>query len=120
MKATLLPYFALTCSATSTTGPQTRLWQSCGVANTSTIGFLPSTSAKLTSCMSLGGTRVSILERLPATSVLVGVVIRGGLVPTSGGRSLALAPPSVEAAVLGSRLASLTAPTFTPAGEATT
>ena len=36
----------LTCSTTSTTGPQTRLWHSAGVAKVSTTGFLPTTSAK--------------------------------------------------------------------------
>jgi len=32
MKSTLLPYSDFTCSATSTTGPQTRLWHSADVA----------------------------------------------------------------------------------------
>ena len=33
------PTFAATCSSTSTTGPHTRLWHSCGVANMSTTGL---------------------------------------------------------------------------------
>jgi len=45
MNATLLPNDALTCSATSTTGPQTRLSQNRGVANKSRIGSFPSASA---------------------------------------------------------------------------
>ena len=38
MKSARLPYSDFTCSATSVTGPQTRLWQSAGVANRSTTG----------------------------------------------------------------------------------
>ena len=58
MKVISSPYLARICSATSVTGPQTRDSHSCGVANSSATGFLPTTSAKL-SCMSLAGSRVS-------------------------------------------------------------
>ena len=37
----LVAVLRLSWSATSTTGPQTRDWQSCGVANRSATGFLP-------------------------------------------------------------------------------
>ncbi len=79
----------LTSSAMSVTGPHTRLWQSSGVANTSTIGFLPIASRKLTSCMSSCGARVSIEAMSPFTDATVGVSIAGGLSPTAGTGSCA-------------------------------
>jgi hypothetical protein len=75
---------ALTCSAMSTTGPQTRTWQSAGVEKMSMIGRLPRTSAKLSSCIVPGGTRVSIDFTSPPADCTVGVSIFGGLSPTSG------------------------------------
>jgi hypothetical protein len=79
MNSASSPYRALSSSATSTTGPHTRLWHRRGVANTSTTGFLPTTSAKSCSCMVEGGTRVSIDSRSPPASASVGVWINGAL-----------------------------------------
>ena len=84
MNAAPLAPRALTCSAMSTTGPHTRLWHRAGVANSRTVGFLPTTSAKSSSCMVDGGTRVSIEDRLPETEAFVGVWIFGARSPTSG------------------------------------
>src|SRR3954466_2774260 len=84
MNSTLSPYLALSCSATSVTGPQTRDWQSCGVENSSATGFLPSTWSSESLCMSLGGTRVSSSFSLPFTEASVSVATRGGDSPTSG------------------------------------
>src|ERR1700754_3392476 len=93
MNDTLSPTLAWTSSTTSTTGPQTRLWQSCGVANVSTTGFLPTTSAKSSfSSDGAGGTRVSIFATSPATSAGVSVWITGALSPTPGGGTLC--PPT--------------------------
>src|SRR3712207_8232412 len=58
-----------TCSTTSTTGPQTRLWHSSGVEKVITTGFLPTTSAKSSaSSSSAGGTRAVSCSPLPARS----------------------------------------------------
>src|SRR5690242_974203 len=84
MNSILSPYLAFSCSATSVTGPQTRDWQSCGVENSSATGFLPSTLSNDSSCMSLGGTRVSRSFTLPLTEASVSVATRGGVSPTSG------------------------------------
>ncbi len=84
MKSAFGSYLSATCWATSTTGPQTRLWQRAGVAKTRTIGFLPRTSAKSTLCIWSGGTRVSIFSRSLPTSAAVSVVIFGGRSPTFG------------------------------------
>src|SRR3954469_23523978 len=85
MNETLSPTVAWTCATTSTTGPQTRLWHSCGVANVSTTGFLPTTSAKSSlSSDGAGGTRVSIFATLPATSAGVSVWTTGALSPGPG------------------------------------
>src|SRR5689334_23901034 len=86
MNETLSPTLAWTSSTTSTTGPHTRLWHSCGVANVSTTGFLPTTSAKSSfSSDGAGGIRVSIFDTSPATSAGVSVWITGALSPTPGG-----------------------------------
>jgi hypothetical protein len=45
MKVIWSPYLAFICSSMSVTGPHTRDWHSCGVANSSATGFLPTTSA---------------------------------------------------------------------------
>src|SRR5262245_3166797 len=84
MNSILSPYFAFSCRATSVTGPQTRDWHSCGVENSSAIGFLPSTLSNESLCMSLGGTRVSSNFSLPLTEAIVSVATRGGAAPTSG------------------------------------
>src|SRR3954469_14743875 len=84
MNSILSPYLALSCIATSVTGPQTRDWHSCGVENSSATGFLPSTWSNESSCMSLGGTRVSSSFSLPLTEASVSVGTFGGLSPTSG------------------------------------
>ncbi len=84
MNATSSPYSALTCSATSTTGPQTRLRQSAGVAKRRTTGFSPRTSARSSPCIELGGVRVSIDSTSPPTSASVGVCISGAGSPTLG------------------------------------
>src|SRR5215212_2999576 len=78
------PYLALSCSATSVTGPQTRDWHSCGVENSNATGFLPSTWSNESACMSLGGTRVSSSFSLPLTDASVSVATFGGVSPTSG------------------------------------
>ena len=83
MKATSSERSRLTCSAMSTTGPQTRLWQRAGVAKSSTTGSLPSTSARSSSCIVPGGIRVSISWML-ATSSTVGVWTRGACSPARG------------------------------------
>ena len=76
----------------STTGPQTRDWHSCGVANRSATGFFPTTSAKFVSWSSrANGRRVSMDARLPAALATVSVLTRGGRWPTSGIFSLARA-----------------------------
>ncbi len=54
------------------------------MANRSTTGFLPSTSAKSASCIDDGGRRVSIEAMFPAASSSVGVWMRGGSSPTVG------------------------------------
>src|SRR3954467_12172721 len=84
MNSILSPYLALSCRATSVTGPQTRDWHSCGVENSSATGFLPSTWSNDSLCMSLGGTRVSSSFWLPLTEASVSVATRGGASPTSG------------------------------------
>src|SRR5215212_9498411 len=84
MKSTCLPYLAFICAAMSTTGPQTRDWQSCGVANSSATGFLPTTSANESPCMSSGGCRVSIDATSPLADASVSVCTCGGCSPTSG------------------------------------
>ena len=92
MKAIRLPYCCFICSAMSTTGPHTRDWHSCGVANSSATGFLPRTSLKFTSCRSrANGRRVSIAARFPAALATVSVLTRGGTCPTSGIGSLLFA-----------------------------
>ena len=84
MNSTCLPYFDFICSATSTTGPHTRDWQSCGVAITSATGFLPTTSANDLLCMSSGGWRVSIEAMSPFAEATVSVWRFGGMrSPTS-------------------------------------
>src|SRR3954469_24983746 len=86
MNDALSPILAWTSSTTSTTGPHTRLWHSCGVAKVMTMGFLPTTSAKSSfSSDGAGGIRVSIFDMSPATSAGVSVWITGALSPTSGG-----------------------------------
>src|SRR4051812_6532689 len=86
MNDTLSAHLDCTWSTTSTTGPQTRLWQSCGVAKVSTTGFLPTTSAKSSlSSDGAGGTRVSILATSPATSAGVSVCTTGAFWPGAGG-----------------------------------
>jgi hypothetical protein len=86
----------------STTGPQTRLWHSAGVAKMSTAGFFPTTSAKSVWCIEEGGMRVSIDARSPPTSASVGVWIRGARSPRAGiGSSEALttvSPGTAESA----------------------
>ena len=82
------PYFACIWSATSTTGPQTRDWHSCGVANSSATGLRPSTSANDFACMSEGGlARVSIEATSPRAEPSVSVLTFGGRSPTPGMRS---------------------------------
>ena len=72
MNVTPLPFWARTCSAMSTTGPHVREAHSAGVANSSTTGFLPMTSAKSVSSMSRGGgIRVESFVRSPPTSAAV-------------------------------------------------
>ena len=91
MKATSLARVsAFTCSTMSTTGPQTRLWHSCGVAKVRTTGFLPSDVGEVGPAAGpcAGGTRVSSFAASPPTSVSVGVWTLIALSPTSGG-----APP---------------------------
>src|SRR6185436_10186157 len=78
------PYLDFICSSMSVTGPHTRDWHSCGVENSNATGFLPTTSAKSTACMSLGGTRVSILETSPLADASVSVWTLGALSPTPG------------------------------------
>jgi hypothetical protein len=77
-------WWALTCSAMSTTGPQTRLGHSRGLANRIAIGRLPKAEAKSTACMSSGGSRVSIRETSPRTDAAVGVWMGDGRWPTAG------------------------------------
>jgi hypothetical protein len=104
---------ALTSSAMSTTGPQTRLWQSAGVANSRTTGFLPTTSAKSLLCIEDGGIRVSIEARSPPTSASVGVWMRGAGSPRPGiGSSAAFTTASPGAAEVAatSRLSRRTIP----------
>ena len=87
----------------SMTGPQTRLWQSASVAKSRTAGLLPTTSAKLTSCIVDGGLRVSMLARSPFALSTVSVSTTGALSPTSGtGPSLVTvsAPPAGVAATM--------------------
>src|SRR3954453_6294559 len=84
MKSILSPYLDFIWSSMSVTGPQTRDWQSCGVENSSATGFLPTTPAKSTACMSLGGTRVSILDTSPLAVSSVSVWTFGALSPTPG------------------------------------
>ena len=67
----------------SVTGPQTRLWQRAGVAKSRTTGFLPTTFAKSSECMSSGGTRVSIWEMFE-TWPAVRVWTTGACWPTCG------------------------------------
>ena len=68
----------------SVTGPHTRDWHSCGVANSSATGFLPTTSANEERCMSLGGVRVSSSSSSPLTDPIVSVATFGAASPTSG------------------------------------
>src|SRR5919198_1424874 len=92
MNAMRSPYFCFICRAMSTTGPHTRDWHSCGVANSSATGFLPRTSLKFVSCSSrANGRRVSIDARFPAALATVSVLMRGGVWPTSGILSLLFA-----------------------------
>ena len=71
----------------SVTGPQTRDWHSCGVANSSATGFLPTTSAKDCSCSSGAvGIRVSIDSSSPLAEATVSVCTRGAASPTCGDR----------------------------------
>ena len=82
----------------SVTGPHTRDWQSCGVANSSATGFSPTTSSKLRSCMSLGGVRVSSSSSSPPTEASVSVATFGAGSPTSGISSAFLVETSTASA----------------------
>src|SRR5215211_823741 len=85
MKVICLPYLDLSCSAMSVTGPQTRDWHSCGVANSSATGFLPTTSANDCSCSSGAvGIRVSTASSSPLAEATVSVCTFGATSPTSG------------------------------------
>src|SRR4051794_41299898 len=77
MKSICLPYFAFISAAMSTTGPHTRDWHSCGVANTSATGCFPSTLANEDPCMSSGGWRVSIFDTSPFAEATVSVCTAG-------------------------------------------
>ena len=91
MKVIWSPYFAFICSSMSVTGPQTRDWHSCGVANSSATGFLPTTSAKDSLCSSGAvGIRVSIDSSSPLAEATVSVSTFGAASPTSGIGSLSL------------------------------
>ena len=85
MKAARPPSSERSCSTSSTTGPQVRLWHSAGVAKTRITGRRPRTFARSTLCMPSGGTRVSILDRSPPTEAAVGVCTRIAGCPTLGG-----------------------------------
>ena len=89
MNSTRSPYFAFIWSATSTTGPQTRDWHSCGVANSSATGLRPTTSANDFACMSEGGTRVSIEATSPRALASVSVSTFGAAVADAGDAVLA-------------------------------
>src|SRR3954451_24292359 len=78
------PYLDFICSSMSVTGPHTCDWHSCGVENSSATAFLPTTSAKSAECMSLGGTRVSILDTSPLADSSVSVCTFGAFSPTPG------------------------------------
>src|SRR5882757_4088716 len=84
MKVILSRYLASICSAMSVTGPQTREEHSCGVENSSATGFLPTTLAKSSLCMSLGGERVSIFDTSPFAVSSVSVCTFGALEPIAG------------------------------------
>jgi hypothetical protein len=88
MNSTSSPYSSLIWSAMSVTGPQTRVWHSLGVAKRSATGLLPTTSAKSFSCMSSGGTRVSIASTSPPAEASVSVDTTGAFSPTAGMRLL--------------------------------
>src|SRR3954469_23596458 len=91
MKVIWSPYLALSCSSMSVTGPQTRDWHSCGVANSSATGFLPKTSAKDSWCSSGAvGIRVSLGSSSPLAGATVSVYTVGGASPTCGIGSLSL------------------------------
>src|SRR5918997_4349015 len=85
MKSTRSPYFCLSCSAMSVTGPHTRDLQSWGVANSSATGFFPTTSENDVWCSSgAGGRRVSIASSSPRAEATVSVSVSGAGSPTSG------------------------------------
>src|SRR3954465_9447543 len=91
MKSIRSPYFCLSWSAMSVTGPQTLDWHSWGVANSSATGFLPTTSAKDFWCSSgAGGMRVSIDSSSPLAVATVSVWPFGAGPPACGTLSAAL------------------------------
>ena len=68
----------------SVTGPHTLEIHSCGVENSSAIGFLPSTWLNDTECMLSGGIRVVSNAMFPWVVASVSVAMSGGRSPTSG------------------------------------
>src|SRR3954462_10499203 len=92
MKSMRSPYFCLSWSSMSVTGPHTRDWHSCGVANSSATGFLPTTSANDFWCSSgAGGIRVSIDLSSPLADPRVSLWTLGSCWPTAGILSALLA-----------------------------
>ena len=84
MKAASSGRSFLTSSAMSTTGPQTRLWQSAGVAKRRTTASCRRRRRSRRRACRRAAWRVSILARSPPTSSAVGVWMIGALSPTLG------------------------------------